>query len=81
MILSFHLIQGKYIKSLPLHNSQQILIDNEEELRIKLTLFITHDLLMVLFYHGHNMRVLQYDNLISGLKLAYENALKLYDGE
>ena len=33
VILSFNVFQGKYIKSLPLHDSQQILIDNDVELR------------------------------------------------
>ena len=40
IILSFSVHQGNYIKSLPLHASQEILVDNDKELRIKLTLFI-----------------------------------------
>lgn len=36
IVLSFTPLQGKYIKSLPLHWSQQILLDTPEELKISL---------------------------------------------
>lgn len=45
IILSFTHYQGKYIKSLPLHESQEVLIDDDNELRIKLKIHITHDFL------------------------------------
>ena len=77
--LSFDPFQGKYIKTLPLHESQQILIDNEEELRIKLTLFITHDFFMELLSYGENLRVIKPECLINDLKLTFKNVLKLYD--
>ncbi|MEZ4879289.1 MAG: hypothetical protein R2801_03885 [Chitinophagales bacterium] len=35
IILSFNPFQGKYIKTLPLHETQQVLVDNEEEMKIK----------------------------------------------
>jgi len=77
--LSFDPFQGKYIKTLPLHESQQILIDNEEELRIKLTLFITHDFFMELLSYGENLRVIKPESLIKDLKSTFKNVLKLYD--
>lgn len=77
--LSFDPFQGKYIKTLPLHESQQILIDNEEELRIKLTLFITHDFFMELLSYGENLRVIRPECLINDLKSTFKNVLKLYD--
>jgi predicted DNA-binding transcriptional regulator YafY len=77
--LSFDPFQGKYIKTLPLHESQQILIDNEEELRIKLTLFITHDFFMELLSYGENLRVIKPECLINDLKSTFKNVLKLYD--
>jgi hypothetical protein len=43
IILSFEPHQGKYIKTLPLHHIQQIITDNEDELQVKLTLYITED--------------------------------------
>jgi len=64
VILSFDPYQGKYIKSSPLHESQEILKDNEKELLIKLTLFVTYDFLMELLSFGENLKVIQPDNLI-----------------
>lgn len=52
IILSFESFQGKYIKTLPLHHTQQVLIDDEEELQIKLKLCITHDFIMELLSYG-----------------------------
>lgn len=77
--LSFDPFQGKYIKSLPLHESQQILIDNEKELRIKLTLVITHDFFMELLSYGENLRVIKPESLINEMKSTFKKALKLYD--
>ncbi len=77
--LSFDPFQGKYIKTLPLHESQQILIDNEEELRIKLTLFITHDFFMELLSYGENLKVIKPESLINDLKSTFKNVLELYD--
>ena len=78
IILSFDPFQGKYIKTLPLHESQEILIDNENELRIKLTLFITHDFFMELLSHGENLRVIKPDSLINDLKSTFNKVLNLY---
>ena len=78
VILSFDPFQGKYIKTLPLHESQVILKDNEEELLIKLKLFLTHDFLMEILSYGDNVKVIQPESLIEELKTSYENALKLY---
>ena len=58
IILSFTPHQGKYIKSLPLHHSQEILIDNENEMRIKLKLFPTFDFIQEILSHGQNVTVI-----------------------
>ncbi|MDO9152767.1 MAG: WYL domain-containing protein [Paludibacter sp.] len=78
VILSFDPFQGKYIKTLPLHESQVILKDNEHELQIKLTLFITHDFFMEVLSFGENVKVIQPERLISDLKNTYRNVLNLY---
>lgn len=78
VILSFKPFQGKYIKTLPLHESQQILIDNDEELRIKLTLFITHDFIMELLSNGENLKVIKPKSLIADIKSSLTETLKQY---
>jgi len=58
IILSFDPHQGKYIKTLPLHESQEILIDSDEELRIKLTLYMTQDLIMEIRSYGDRVKTI-----------------------
>src|SRR5450759_4228612 len=78
VILSFEPFQGKYIKSLPLHESQLIIQDNEDELLIQLTMFVTHDFFMELLSFGENVKVIQPASLIADLKFSYHDALNLY---
>jgi predicted DNA-binding transcriptional regulator YafY len=78
VLLSFEPFQGKYIKTLPLHDSQVILKDNEDELLVKLTLFITHDFKMELLSMGNNVKVIKPESLIEDLKKSYKDALELY---
>lgn len=78
VILSFHPHQGKYIKSLPLHHTQEIITNNDQEFRIKLKLFITQDFIMELLSHGDSLRVVKPDLLIEELKAIYQGALELY---
>jgi predicted DNA-binding transcriptional regulator YafY len=78
VILSFDPLQGKYIKSLPLHESQQIIADNEDELRIRLKLFITHDFYMELLSYGDNLKIIKPQSLIDDVKRTASAMLKLY---
>ena len=78
IILSFDPTQGKYVKALPLHATQQILIDNDEELQIKLKLCISHDLVMELLSFGDNMKVLQPKSLANEIKTVHQKAYKQY---
>ncbi|WP_019037718.1 helix-turn-helix transcriptional regulator [Psychroflexus tropicus] len=78
VILSFTPHQGQYVKSLPLHLSQEILEDNEYELRIQLKVYITHDFLMELLAHGDTLKVIQPQSLEDELKSIYRDALKRY---
>lgn len=78
IILSFEPVQGKYIKSLPIHESQQILIDNENELWVKLILFITYDLVKELLSYGEYVKVLQPESLADEIKMIHKNAINNY---
>ncbi|MBS1918671.1 MAG: WYL domain-containing protein [Bacteroidetes bacterium] len=78
IILSFDPFQGKYIKTLPLHDTQQVLVDNDEETKIKLRLCLTHDLVMELLSFGDNMKVIEPKSLADQIKQAHEKAYRQY---
>jgi predicted DNA-binding transcriptional regulator YafY len=78
IILSFTPLQGKYIKTLPLHETQKILADNEKEFRISLTLYITHDLLMEILSFGDSVKVIEPAQLVEEMKGTYRSALRQY---
>jgi proteasome accessory factor B len=78
IILSFDPFQGKYIKTLPLHDTQQVLVDNDVEMKIKLKLCLTHDLVMELLSFGDNMKIIEPKSLADQIKQAHEKAYRQY---
>ncbi|QTY27062.1 YafY family protein [Flavobacterium sp. CS20] len=79
IILSFHEYQGKYIKTLPLHHSQEIISDNSKELIVKLKLIITYDFIMELMSMGENVKVIKPQSLIKTLKTKAQKILNHYN--
>lgn len=78
IILSFDPVQGKYIKSLPLHETQQILVDNSVELKIKLTVYITYDLIMEILSFGRYVKVVEPKSLANEIEVALKQAYDQY---
>lgn len=76
IVLSFKPVQGKYVKSSPLHETQKVIVDNENELKIKLTLHITHDFIMELLSCGDTVTVIAPQNLKENMLSIYQNAIK-----
>jgi predicted DNA-binding transcriptional regulator YafY len=79
VILSFTPFQGKYIKSLPLHKTQQVIIDNDEEMRISLRIYLSHDFFMELLSFGANVKVVQPESLAKKIKEALKANLEQYE--
>ena len=78
IILCFDPFQGKYIKTLPLHETQEVLVDNEDELQIKLKLCVTYDLIMELLSFGDDMKVLKPKSLAEQIKKSHQKAFQQY---
>lgn len=76
--LWFNQLQGRYIKSLPLHTSQKILSDSAKGLLVELTLFLTYDFIMELLSMGGNVKVIQPRELIDQVKKAHKEGFTLY---
>ncbi len=78
VILSFSLQQGRYIKSLPLHDSQKIILENKEEIRYSYYIKPTYDFKMELLSYGDQVKVIQPVSLKQTIMENLENALNLY---
>ena len=75
IILALGPTQGQYLKSFPLHPSQRVLVDTDEEVQVQLTVYNTHDLLMELLSLGDQVRVLAPASLRAQVKQIYTAAL------
>ncbi len=78
VILSFTPHQGKYIKTQPLHHSQRVLIDNEEELRIQLNIRINYELEEQILKQGEKVTVIEPQELKELIKNRILNSLENY---
>ena len=63
IVLSFDYEQGKFVKSLPIHHSQKVLVDNDSEYRIELTLAPTYDFYQELLTHAGRMKIISPENV------------------
>lgn len=77
--LSFTPFQGKYIKSLPLHESQHVLIDNDNEFRIALNMYVTHDFIMEILSLGCEVKIIEPAWLIEDVKKRLKKSLSQYE--
>ncbi|MDR2027266.1 MAG: WYL domain-containing protein [Prevotellaceae bacterium] len=59
VVLSFDAEDGRYLKSLPLHHSQEIISDTAEEFIIKLRLKITPDFVMEIMSRSWSLKIIE----------------------
>jgi predicted DNA-binding transcriptional regulator YafY len=78
VILSFNTHQGKYLKTLPLHHTQEVILDTDDELQIKLKICVTHDFLMELLSFGDQVQILKPLGLVNEIKRIYTQSLNRY---
>ncbi len=74
--LKYDALDGKFLKSVPLHHSQQVLTDNADEFRIKVRLRITNDFVMELLSRSRSLEVVSPLHLRERVRKIYEEALK-----
>lgn len=78
VVLSFTPSQGHYIKSLPLHHSQEIITDDETECRIKLVIVPNYELIQNILMHHSHVKVLEPEWLAIEIKEHLNRALNQY---
>lgn len=74
--LSYSPLDGKFIKTTPLHSSQKILADNNAEFRISLRLRITNDFVMALLSRSASLTVIKPLSLRARIREIYKEAIE-----
>ena len=79
IILSFDYEQGQYIKTLPLHPSQKLLEDNEDEVRISLLLVPSYNFVMEICARSQYVKVISPPSLAEEVKGYLKKAYEQYN--
>ena len=74
--LSYDALDGRFLKSVPLHHTQHIVADTADEFRITLRLRITNDFVMELLSRSRSLTVIRPQSLRERIRKVYEEALK-----
>ena len=75
ILLRFETLQGRYVLSYPLHTSQRAVLVSDEEIRISLHVYETHELRMELLSYGAEVEVLAPASLRDWLRETHGAAL------
>lgn len=75
VVLSFDKVDGSYLKSVPLHSSQEVLKESGSEFIIKLRLRLTEDFVMAIVSRSWSLKVIQPSSLRERVCNIYRDAL------
>ena len=79
VVLSFTPREGRYVESLPLHHSQQLILKNEDEMRFSYFIRPTYDFRMEILSYGDQVKVIEPDSLKSQIKKELKRSIAHYD--
>jgi len=78
VILQFSKMQGEYIKTFPLHDSQRIIEQTGDAVTFEMYICLTHDFIMELMRYDAHVRILEPQSLIDNIKTRIEVVRELY---
>lgn len=73
--LSYSPLDGYFLKATPLHTSQEVIVDNTEEFRIRLRIRITNDFVMALLARSNSLTVIRPQSLRARVNEIYQQAI------
>ena len=78
IIIEFPYLQGQYVKSLPIHESQAILEDTDEKVIVSVNLKPNFEFYQLLWGYGQYAKVLEPKSIIDNMIYELETTLKQY---
>jgi predicted DNA-binding transcriptional regulator YafY len=81
VVLSFTPREGRYVDSLALHHSQQLILSNDKEIRFSYFIRPTYDFRMEILSYGDQVKVVEPMELQQQITAQLKNALKNYNSD
>lgn len=78
VVLSFSALGGKYVKTQSLHETQKILIDTKDELRVSINVMPCYELKMLILGYGDEVKVIKPKFLADDIKQTLKKSLDNY---
>ena len=78
VVLSFTSLQGKYVKALPLHKSQDIISENEKELIVKLTIIPNYEFKQKILMLGDTVKIIKPKWIVDEIKETLKKTIEKY---
>ncbi|MGE5620984.1 MAG: helix-turn-helix transcriptional regulator [archaeon] len=78
VILSFSSYQGNYLKALPIHETQKVLIDDENEYRISVFIKPSYEFYSKILSYGPNVKVIYPELVVNEVKKLIGEAVQKY---
>jgi predicted DNA-binding transcriptional regulator YafY len=79
IVLEFNVIQGNYIKALPIHPSQKIMEETKDKVVVSLDLTPNLELQMKILSYGRSVRVIKPEGLSLQIQLLLQESLQQYN--
>jgi len=78
VILSFTPLQAQFVLSQPLHHSQEVIKETWDEVHIRLKVYLTHELTMLILSYGAEVKVIAPSELKEKIRESAEKMRELY---
>lgn len=78
VILSFTPLQGNYLKALPIHETQKIIVDNNDEFKISLNVKPSYEFYSKILSYGKDVKIVSPKSVIKEIKSNLMSAIEKY---
>lgn len=78
VIISFTPEQGNYLRTLPIHSTQQIIVDDENEFKIQVKVIPSYEFYSKIRSYGEQAKIISPQSLIKVLQSSFSDALNHY---
>lgn len=79
VVLSFKPYTGNYIKALKIHDTQEEILDNDQEYRISVKVRPSYEFYSKILSYGDNVKVISPNSVVKEIKQSLQNAIDSYN--